>query len=442
MNARRGRCRCSSSWCARCRERDPELARDALAGLARLRDCAARATAPAPKPEIARVGGACLRDHGGDGPPAVLIPSLINPPRHPRPRRRGVAGRRDRAAWAGARCCSTGAQASERAGPRRRRPRRSNCCCRLLRSIGEPAALIGYCLGGTMAIAAANLVPMRARRHARRAVEFRALSGRARAARSQDMWRHSRSRARERSARCRWKCCRPPSGRSTPSARCASSPSSAALDPASAEARRFVELEDWANEGEPLPYPAAQGADRGPVRPRPARIGQVDGRRQGRHRSARVPLLNLTAARDRIAPAATAPAGENARDSLGPRRNDRRLGANEASRKRSPIFSGSLHEVRARFSPLLPAPSALAIHLLRLERPAARRDERRAGLAPVEEGSGAISRTRKHWHCRWRFRCPRPRRRPRRCHDRRGRSRFRRRTRCRSRQSPAARPSA
>ena len=27
----------------------------------------------------------------------------------------------------------------------------------LLRSIGEPAALIGYCLGGTMAIAAANL---------------------------------------------------------------------------------------------------------------------------------------------------------------------------------------------------------------------------------------------------------------------------------------------
>ena len=28
----------------------------------------------------------------------------------------------------------------------------------LLRSIGEPAALVGYCLGGTMAIAAANLV--------------------------------------------------------------------------------------------------------------------------------------------------------------------------------------------------------------------------------------------------------------------------------------------
>ena len=30
------------------------------------------------------------------------------------------------------------------------------------------------------------------------------------------------------------------------------------LDPAGAEARRFVELEEWANEGEPLPYPAAK----------------------------------------------------------------------------------------------------------------------------------------------------------------------------------------
>ena len=30
------------------------------------------------------------------------------------------------------------------------------------------------------------------------------------------------------------------------------------LDPTGDEARRFVELEEWANEGEPLPYPAAR----------------------------------------------------------------------------------------------------------------------------------------------------------------------------------------
>ena len=33
-----------------------------------------------PKPIAAQVGPAVLRDHGGSGPPAVLVPSLINPP--------------------------------------------------------------------------------------------------------------------------------------------------------------------------------------------------------------------------------------------------------------------------------------------------------------------------------------------------------------------------
>src|SRR6266576_156216 len=42
---------------------------------------APRRERPPPKPEIARVRGAALRDHGGDGPPALLVPSLINPPR-------------------------------------------------------------------------------------------------------------------------------------------------------------------------------------------------------------------------------------------------------------------------------------------------------------------------------------------------------------------------
>src|SRR5207248_8022728 len=61
-------------------ERDPELARDALAGL-RAYEVAERRERSPPKPEMTRAAGACLRDHGGEGPPAVLIPSLINPPR-------------------------------------------------------------------------------------------------------------------------------------------------------------------------------------------------------------------------------------------------------------------------------------------------------------------------------------------------------------------------
>jgi polyhydroxyalkanoate synthase len=61
-------------------ERDPEVARAALTGL-RAYEQAPRRERPQAKPEIARVRGATLRDHGGSGPPVLLVPSLINPPR-------------------------------------------------------------------------------------------------------------------------------------------------------------------------------------------------------------------------------------------------------------------------------------------------------------------------------------------------------------------------
>ena len=84
----------------------------------------------------------------------------------------------------------------------------------------------------------------------------------------------------------------------------------AALDPAGAEARRFVQLEDWANQGEPLPCAAAAelieeffGADR-PGSGEWTIAGKTITDRIG------VPALHFTAGRDRIAPAATAPAGD------------------------------------------------------------------------------------------------------------------------------------
>src|SRR5437868_845132 len=60
--------------------RDRQLAADALAGL-RAYEQAPRRERPTAKPEVERVRGAALRDHGGDGPAAVLVPSLINPQR-------------------------------------------------------------------------------------------------------------------------------------------------------------------------------------------------------------------------------------------------------------------------------------------------------------------------------------------------------------------------
>src|SRR6185295_7486063 len=133
---------------------DPELARDALAGL-RAYENAARVPLAEPKPEIARASGACLRDHGGSGPPAVLIPSLINPPRildldEQVSLTAAIAGMGRRAFlldW----------------GEAADRPRLTvaghveELLLPLLHDIGEPTVLIGYCLGGTMAIAAANV---------------------------------------------------------------------------------------------------------------------------------------------------------------------------------------------------------------------------------------------------------------------------------------------
>jgi polyhydroxyalkanoate synthase len=83
----------------------------------------------------------------------------------------------------------------------------------------------------------------------------------------------------------------------------------AELDPQSAEARRFVEMEEWANEGEPLPFPAAAELIEGLFGENISGLGQwtVGGS------AVRVPeglaILHVTATGDRIVPASTAPPG-------------------------------------------------------------------------------------------------------------------------------------
>src|SRR6478752_4562761 len=138
-------------------ERDPEAARDALAGL-KIYESIPRRPRPPAKPEVARIGGACLRDHGGGGPSVVLVPSLINPPRildlDGQVSLTEAIARMGRNVllldWGKAderKHLSVAGHVEELLQP-------------LLRSISERVALIGYCLGGTMAIAAADLVPV------------------------------------------------------------------------------------------------------------------------------------------------------------------------------------------------------------------------------------------------------------------------------------------
>jgi polyhydroxyalkanoate synthase len=288
--------------------RDPEAARAALAGL-RAYERAPRRERPPAKPEIARVGGAALRDHGGDGLPAVLVPSLINPPRIldldeeasltlaiARMGRRailldwGTADERSALSVAG--------HVEELLLP-------------LLRSIGEPAAVIGYCLGGTMAIAAANITPVEQVVTIAAPWHFANYPEQSRSA-LKDMWRHSQGAANtlhslpmEVLQAAFWSL--------DPERTVRKFADFSRLDPDSPDSRRFVELEEWANEGEALPYPAAKELIEDLFgRDLPGSgTWQVGGRIVTDAIS--VPALHLISEHDRIAPAATAAGGERIR---------------------------------------------------------------------------------------------------------------------------------
>jgi polyhydroxyalkanoate synthase len=285
--------------------RDPKLASEALAGL-RAYEQAPRHERPPPKPEVARVRGAALRDHGGDGPPAVLVSSLINPPRildlDKQVSLTAAIARMGRQAllldWGKAderRELSVAGHIEELLLP-------------LLRSIDEPLALIGYCLGGTMAIAAANRIEVERLVTLAAPWNFARYPQASKAA-LRDMWCHSEPAAKSFGAlpmevlqAAFWSL--------DPERTVRKFAEFGRLNPASAEARRFIELEEWANEGEPLPYPAARelvqslfsedvsGGGRWSI------AGDVVSDRIF------APSLHLTAERDLIAPPQTAARGD------------------------------------------------------------------------------------------------------------------------------------
>jgi polyhydroxyalkanoate synthase len=285
--------------------KDPKLAADALAGL-RAYETAPRRERPPARREVACVRGGCLRDHGGEGPPAVLVPSLINPQRildlDPEVSLTAAIAAMGRRAllldWGKANeraDLSVAGHVEELLLP-------------LLRSISEPVALVGYCLGGTMAIAAANLVEVE--RVATLAAPWnfaRYPQGSHQAL--QDMWGHSQAAAKALAAlpmevlqAAFWSL--------DPERTVRKFAEFGRLDPGSDEARRFIELEEWANQGEPLPYPAAKEL-----------VEELFGKDlpgSGRWNvggsiasdSLSVPTLHLTAERDLIAPPQTAASGE------------------------------------------------------------------------------------------------------------------------------------
>ena len=286
-------------------EQDRELAHDALAGL-RAYEKAERHPRPAAKPEIARVEGACLRDHGGEGAPAVLVPSLINPPRIlDLDEEVSLA---DAVANIGRRALLLDWGAAGQRGQLDVAGHVQHLLLPLLRSIGEPAALIGYCLGGTMAIAAANVVGCERVITLAAPWRFSNYPEDSRAA-LQDMWRHSQIASRELGA-LPMEVLQASFWSLDPERTVRKFAEFGRLDPASAEAHRFVDLEDWANEGEPLPLPAARELIEDLFGRDLPGSGEWQVARRAMTDRLSIPLLNLTADRDHIAPAVTAADGD------------------------------------------------------------------------------------------------------------------------------------
>jgi polyhydroxyalkanoate synthase len=283
---------------------DPELARAALDGLAIYAE-AKRSEPRPPRPVAAQIGGAALRDHGGTGAPVVLVPSLINPP--------NILDLDDDASLASSLSKGGHHVLLLDWGPAADRAELSigdhveQLLVPLLGKLREPAALVGYCLGGTMALAAANRAKVERVATLAAPWRFGAYPETSRAALC-DLWNGVQAAA-DSLGRLPMEVLQAAFWALDPERTVAKFAHYATLDPASAGARRFVALEDWANEGEPLPLPAAReliedlfGADL----PGSGQW-QIGGRAMSD--ALDVPSLHFTAANDRIAPAATVPAG-------------------------------------------------------------------------------------------------------------------------------------
>ncbi len=284
----------------------------ALAGLRRYQEMA-REPPPPPMPALAELHGAALRDYGGGGPTVLFIPSLINPPNvldmGERSLLRWLVARGHRVllldwGWPGAdrSALSVAGHVEEIALP-------------LMRSHGEAVDLVGYCLGGTMALAAAQLGP------ARSVVTLAA------------PWHFNGfpDDARDQLAAL-W------AGAEPAVAALGVLPMEVlqsafwSLDPARTvakfedfatrdgkAARTFVMLEDWANDGPPVAGAAAREMFESLFRD--DQPGKGEWRVAGEivdPASLAVPMLNIVSTTDRIVPHATAPrAGERLELELG-----------------------------------------------------------------------------------------------------------------------------
>jgi polyhydroxyalkanoate synthase len=278
-------------------EGDPVRRADVLRGL-RAYQQAERRLREHDTPVAAQVGRVRLLDYGGQGPPAVFVPSLINPPfvldlAEDRSLLRWLSGQGVRPLlvdWGEPHPHREGEDIFAHA----------SLLPRLLDQLGEPVHLIGYCLGGTMALAAA--MAARLLSLALIAAPWR-FSGFGAAARAEigALWASARPTCAQLGL-VPMEVLQSGFWRLDPARTVAKYEAFGRMDPASSEARSFVALEDWANAGAPLTYAAGRELFEDMIGEDVTGRGLWHGVDPGR---LSIPTLEFVSRTDRIVPAAS-----------------------------------------------------------------------------------------------------------------------------------------
>lgn len=274
----------------------------ALAGLRKYQE-AARTPPHPPMRAIAERLGARLRDYGGSGPPIIFVPSLINPPSildlEGKSLLRWLATQGVRPLlvdWGWDVAARSGLSVGDHV---------TEILLPLLAEAGEDATLVGYCLGGTMALAAASLRPVKGVAAIAAPWRFAGFPPEARATLA-SLWNATHDTA-ERLGMLPMEALQSAFWALDPARTVRKFEAFAGMPADSEEARRFVILEDWANDGPPLAAAAARELFETLFRDdAPGRGEWRVGGKLVDPAALACPLLDIVSTSDRIVPAASA----------------------------------------------------------------------------------------------------------------------------------------
>lgn len=232
---------------------DPVRRTRALTGLRAYQDAPRLPRAPMPEP-VARDGRVTLRDYGGTGRPVVVVPSLINPPfvldlAPDNSLLRWLAEQGVRVLLVDWGTPTPDDRAMDLGD-------HAQAAARLCATLDRPPLLVGYCLGGTIALAMAGFAAVAGIALIATPWHFAGFGDATRTAIA-DLWNGAQPTA-ERMGLVPMEFLQAMFWQLDPGRTVDKYVRFADLDPAGAQAQAFVALEDWANAGAPLPYAAGR----------------------------------------------------------------------------------------------------------------------------------------------------------------------------------------